>query len=136
MVNDGLAQIELNSTVISGTNVYGADIEVGDGTIGNAELAISACSGTRVSNEYPVAYTGSPAIGNLALQMNTVTAISDSGLAVAFGKAFALAPKVFLTTGSGAQSYTNGVSAGSFILIAPAGSRTVVDYFAIGSGRI
>jgi len=138
---DGLNSEYTDSTNFSGTNIYasiisGADISVGAGTIGNAELANNAASGTVVSKEYPVLYTGSPVVGNLAMQMGVFTAVSDSGLAVSFGKAFSAAPKLFLSTASGAQAYDGGVSAGSFIGIVPAGSSTVVNYFAIGSGRI
>lgn len=135
-MKDGIATVEFIGNTFSGTTVYGADVQAGAGTIGNAELATSAASGTKVSLEYPVAYTGSPVRGNIATQYGSFTAVSDSGLAVSFGKAFAAAPTVFLTTQSGATAYTAGISAGSFIGIVPTGSATSVGYLAIGSGRI
>jgi len=135
MVKDGLKTVELIVDTTSGTNASFTNVS-GTETIVNSELATSACSGTKVSLEFPVLYTGSPVRGNNAVQYGVATSTSNSGLSVAFGKAFALAPNVFLTPASGVQPYTNGVSAGSFILIVPAGSNTIVGYLAIGSGRI
>lgn len=118
----------------------GGDLSVEDGAIGNAELADSAASGTKVSLEYPVAATGSPIVRNTAFQFGTTTATGIANtVVVSFGKAFAAAPSAVLLTPLGSVAVggpaVTGVSAGSFTYIA-AGSNVSHAWLALGSGRL
>jgi hypothetical protein len=134
-MKDGLSTVEFITETASGTSASFTTIS-GTETVVNAELGTGACSGTKVSSEYPVMYTGSPIKGNTAMQYGSWTATSDSGLTVVFAKPFAAAPKMIIGTTSGAQAYTSVIGTGSFVGIVPAGSNTTISYLAIGSGRI
>jgi hypothetical protein len=142
-LNDGISSTQYLVTTVSGTNsqatsgVY-TQLDATAATI-TTLTTTNPISGTTVSLAFPVAYTGSPIIGNLAMQVGVATP-ADAVLAVIFPKPFAAAPKIFLSetalTGSNASAaYTSGtVSTGSFMLYG--GSNVPYNWLAIGSGRI
>lgn len=138
---DGLPSLEVISTTFSGTNAQFAagqisSAEVGSGGILNPNLSGASVSGAAVSLEYGPAYIGSPLVGGLRSEVGSATA-SDVTVAVAFGRAFASAPRVVLTS---AQS---GTSAGTFGIGSTettgfrfyGQSGLVYNWFATGSGR-
>lgn len=132
MTYDGIPSTQELSEQVSGTNIQGTT-----GTFVSLSLT-NGVSGTNVSLEYPVAYTGSPVVGNNAIQYGTANAAGiANAVTVSFGKAFAAAPQVVVSaTGSVAVGlYVAGVSAGSFVFNG-AGSNIAHSWFAMGSGRI
>lgn len=142
-LRDGLASLQVVSQDISGTNIYGAtDLQVAAGTVGNAELANNAASGTKVSLEYPVALgLGSPAIGNIAFQAGSSATTGGSQVWLVFPTAFAAAPQsvvvapLNLASAAGNLLTVGSVTAGSCLVQSEAASKTF-SWFAIGSGRI
>lgn len=143
ITKDGISSTEYLVTTTSGTNsqfTSGNYARLDATTAAITTLTVTnALSGTNVSLEYPVAYTGSPIVGNLAMQVGTATP-ADVALAIVFPKPFAAAPKVIVSplasTGSiASQSYVSGtISTGSFMLMG--GSNVAHTWLAIGSGRI
>jgi len=107
-----------------------------DASISNEDLANNAVSGTKVSLEFPVSYTGSPSVGNTVIQHGTATA-SDGLVTVSFGTAFGATPQVVITPSESGtlanQSYMT-VAAGSFVMFGESGLTH--SWIAIGSGRI
>lgn len=140
-LKDGLQSLEVRADTISGGTIYGAtDISVAAGTIGNAELADSAASGTKVSLEFGPIYTGSPIIGNNVALYGTANATGIANtVVVQFQKAFTAAPAAVLITPLGSVAVggpaVTGIAAGSFTFIG-AGSNVSHAWLAIGSGRI
>ena len=164
-IKDGLASKEFNSETVSGTNIYGADIVVGAGTIGTTEIADSAisgtklasgciinrfldsnaCSGTKVSSEYSTIAIGSPvAYGNSVQAGTGVMNITTGSIGVTFGKAFTGTPYVVASYKLGNTVATIGsqileigsVSTSGFTAYGITDGGSTFNWFATGSGRI
>lgn len=114
-------------------------IQIPAGSVINASLGTSACSGTKVSPEYPVLLTGSPAYGSLAVQAGAAATSAGSVAWVVPGKAFAAAPfAIKLTPLNGnpaSQLAGSPITAGSF-LVTSVGGSVPFSWLAIGSGRV
>ena len=108
MVYDGLVELERKAVTFSGAYLYGVDIHAKEGSIGNAELADNACSGTKivnggitnvklgnnacsgtkVSNVYSSVGLGSPTTYGNLIQVGQLTTGAGSGAFMTFGKSF------------------------------------------------
>lgn len=141
ITKDGIASTEILVETISGLNSLHTSGTFAQLTATNF-TATNPVSGTNVSKEYPVAYVGSPVLGNLAIEFGTNTNAQAAGTVqpVVFAKPFAAAPLVFLQpatlVGSVASvHYVSGtISTGSFVYYG--GSNVLYAYMAVGSGRI
>ena len=106
-------------------------------TVTNAYLGTAACSGTKVSAEYPVSYTGSPAYGGTAQQFGVGTIGAGSNVWVSYGRPFAAAPAsvVVTNTKSFGGLQVGSIGAGSFYCAGETAADTF-NWIACGSGRI
>lgn len=128
---ESISGTAIQATSISGTTVTGASVAAGAGTIGNAELADNAASGTKVNNFLPIAGVGSPIAGGLRIELGSGAANTY----IAFQKPFLAAPAVLVSQlASGAVGlFASNVSVGSFL--PSGGGATACTYLAVGSGR-
>jgi hypothetical protein len=137
VLSSHIASGNVLSAQISGAQVLKSHIASGNVLI--AHISGGQVSGNVVSAEYPVCYTGSPGIGNTAIQFGTGTIGAGSSVWVAFGTPFAAAPQVFLTNTKTVSKVVNVVAgstnAGSFFAEGEAASDTF-SWLACGSGRI
>jgi hypothetical protein len=138
-LKDGLPDLEVHSTTVSGTTAQFGDAVLGAGAIGNSEIADGACSGTKVSTEFSPIKTGSPTTDGVSVQFGVVTA-TDVAVWGVFGTAFAGDPTVFLTPNASGTHATEAfvvgspISVGSFSFIGQSGLE--YNYLALGSGRV
>lgn len=164
-LTDGLASLEVNATTLSGTNIFGASVDLGSGTVGTVELAVDAITATTISgltistakiaaNAVTTAKLASNAASGAAVSAeyspvhaegnpgNSIqagsTQASDISVNVTFDTAFALEPRVVLTPAeSGALATQSYIgSTETTGFIWSGQSGLVHNYIAIGSGRI
>ena len=136
-LKDGLPDLEVHSTTVSGTTAQFGDAELGAGAIGNAEIADDACSGTKVSNEYSPIKTGSPSVGGLSILTGNVNTGAGSNATVTFGTAFAAAPTMFVTPTADTTGWMRVAGTVTASGVVESESASVSGaWIAIGSGRV
>lgn len=125
------------ANLVCGGTISGATLAVATGEVGNAELATAAASGTKVSTEFSPVKTGSPSAGGLSIQAGAQDTGGGSQAWAVFGTAFAAAPTLALGVVDATGGWVLGspVGAGS-ALITSENASTLVNYIAIGSGRV
>ena len=141
---DGMSSGEFKATDLTLTGslisalISGNVAALGASEIGNAELAASAASGTKVDATFGVVGTGSPVAFGKMVQASNGTTSAGSILWVPFGRAFAAAPFVVCTavgaTANGTSVVGSPIAVGSFLAVSEAASQ-LFNWIAVGSGR-
>jgi len=127
----------LSGTDVLATNISGTTLAVGAGEVGNAELAASAASGTKLNVSVGTVATGSPLGYGRTVLTGTGTTSAGSALWVVFGNTFAAAPHfVANAAGAAAVAVSGSPSLTGSALITSAGGSVPVSWIAVGSGLL
>lgn len=113
------------------------NLEIPAGSVVNASLGANAVSGTKVSDEFGVMLTGSPAYGGLTLQYGTGTTSAGSIAWVTYGKAMTALPHFIVGPNGAAPVSVTGspVGAGSTLVVSE-GASVPFTWIAFGYGRV